>query len=444
MSVVTASAEIEDEILTPTVRRSLRKLLFWIITVVVVLGVGIVIMLIERAADGGGALLDPDSAAPQGARAVVEVLRDQGVEVVRSSSLEETGRLLAGREGTVLLRDAEIVLDEEQLGDLLALSSHLVVLNPGLLQADALAPGVARAGSLSSTATTLTADCVDPLAERAGTVRVDGTGLRILDEAGDMIGCFPAENADAVALVRATTDGTLVDLLGPEELLRNDRIVQEGNAALALGLLGEDALLVWYEPGIDDLRAGALPPTMEELGAAWTTPLAILIVLLIIVAGFWQGRRFGPLVVERLPVEVRARETMEGRARLYARSDARGHALDAIRIGTSGRLAERLGLPRSSGPAELVAAVVALTGRPRDGVEALLRQADPVNDAQLAELSDELRLLEEEVARLTGAAPTASRTPNPASSATPIRPSTAPVESPGAATADSPRKRTND
>ncbi len=41
-----------------------------------------------------------------------------------------------------------------------------------------------------------------------------------------------------------------------------------------------------------------------------------------IAAAFWRGRRFGPLVVENLPVTVRASETMLGRARLYEKSRA--------------------------------------------------------------------------------------------------------------------------
>ena len=65
----------------------------------------------------------------------------------------------------------------------------------------------------------------------------------------------------------------------------------------------------------------------------------ILLLLVFLAAAFWRGRRLGPLVVENLPVVVRASETMEGRARLYQKSSARLHALDALRIGAIQRLA---------------------------------------------------------------------------------------------------------
>ena len=70
-----------------------------------------------------------------------------------------------------------------------------------------------------------------------------------------------------------------------------------------------------------------------------------MLVLVALGAVFWRSRRVGPLVVENLPVVVRASETMEGRARLYERSNSRLHALDALRVGTVARLARTCGLP---------------------------------------------------------------------------------------------------
>jgi len=400
---MTAVAEAEAELLTPTVRRSLRRALFWVLGAVVVLGVGFVILVLQRAAEGPANVLDPEAAAPHGARAVAQVLGAQGVEVVISHSLDDTAEAVDGREATILLHDRYGDLEEGQLQRLLGLSDRLVVLAPGFLEAEVLAPAVAHAGALVTTPITLTAECDDPTAARSGLIRVDGAGYRIVDGSAEAVGCFPGEDDSAFALVETTTGGTRVAVLGTAEILRNDLVTEAGNAALALGLLGEDPLLVWYEPGIDDLR-GELPPTLQELTGPWVTPLAILLVLVAIAAGVWQGRRFGPLVVERLPVEVRARETMEGRARLYARGDARRHALDALRSGAVARLADRLGLPRSAGVDELVLALQSLTGRDRSAIEDLLRSGDPATDALLLQYSDALRLLEDEVARLTGAA----------------------------------------
>ena len=107
---------------------------------------------------------------------------------------------------------------------------------------------------------------------------------------------------------------------------------------------------------------------------------------------------FGPIVVENLPVVVRASETMEGRARLYSRAKARLRALDALRIGTVDRLARAVGLPRTATVDEVISAVSALTGRDRAGVAAVLLDATPHTDAELVRLSDELLALAAAVA----------------------------------------------
>ena len=100
-----------------------------------------------------------------------------------------------------------------------------------------------------------------------------------------------------------------------------------------------------------------------------------------------------------MPVTVRASETLEGRARLYQKASARGHALDALRIGTISRLAVLCGLPTLATVDEVIAAVAAITGRALPELRSLLLDDVPSSDAQLVRLSDGLRLLEDEVAK---------------------------------------------
>jgi hypothetical protein len=96
---------------------------------------------------------------------------------------------------------------------------------------------------------------------------------------------------------------------------------------------------------------------------------------------------------------VRASETMEGRARLYERSNSRLHALDALRVGTVTRLATTCGLPRTASVGEVVDAVAALTGRDRTAVADILIDHVPSSDAELVHLSDQLLRLEVDAAR---------------------------------------------
>jgi hypothetical protein len=193
----------------------------------------------------------------------------------------------------------------------------------------------------------------------------------------------------------------------------NEGVERSGNAALALNLLGQHRTLVWYLPGLAD-RPVTGPPDLAALTPGWVTPVLLLLVLVFVAAAVWRGRRFGPLVVENLPVVVRAGETREGRARLYQRSSARLRAADALRIGTIGRLAALAGLPRTATTGEVADAVAALAGVDRQRIRGLLVDDLPTTDAELIALSDHLAELERATATAVSPAaggPTGRREP---------------------------------
>ena len=106
----------------------------------------------------------------------------------------------------------------------------------------------------------------------------------------------------------------------------------------------------------------------------------------------------GPLVVENLPVTVRASETMRGRARLYEKANARLHTLDSLRIGTIARVATACGLPVLATVDEVVLAAAAASGRDQRDVRQLLVETVPLTDHALVQLSDELLRLEQKIA----------------------------------------------
>jgi hypothetical protein len=126
-----------------------------------------------------------------------------------------------------------------------------------------------------------------------------------------------------------------------------------------------------------------------------------LLIATFVAAAVWRGRRFGALVIENLPVTVKASETMLGRARLYEKSSARLRALDALRIGAIQRLASACGLPRAAGVDEVVAAVASVTGAQVGDIRRLLVDDVPGSDAELVRLSDALLTLERDVATAT-------------------------------------------
>jgi hypothetical protein len=325
--------------------------------------------------------------------AVAEVLRQQGVEVIETTTLVDTERVTSSRATTtILLVDPFVILNKSQHDRLLAQASRVVVVEPTGTALDDLASGVVEAGVLDGS---YDADCDVDAVQKAETVEAPATAYRLRH--GERGTACLTVAGDLSALVEVRTNGTEVTVLGAGSALRNDQVTTAGNAALALNLLGQTETLVWYFPSEAD-RFEDTELSLADLQAPWTVPLTVLLGLVALAAAAWRWRRFGPLVIENLPVVVRAGETMEGRARLYERGSTRLHALDALRIGTISRLARRCSLPRTASVGEVVDAVAALTRRNRADVAALLVGEEPTGDADLIRLSDALLRLEAEAA----------------------------------------------
>jgi acyl-homoserine lactone acylase PvdQ len=123
----------------------------------------------------------------------------------------------------------------------------------------------------------------------------------------------------------------------------------------------------------------------------------VLLLAAALVAALWRGRRFGPLVTERLPVTVRANETTIGRARLYANARDAPHALDELRRAARGRLERLLGLPTRTDAGQIVDAVTDRLGADRARVRAILVDDRPRTDRDLVAAADRLRDLEASV-----------------------------------------------
>ena len=387
------NAELSAVITTPTVRRVVRRSLYWGVVIAGLLVLGVIIIGIN------GATAIPErwgatETAPLGSRAVVEVLRDAGVDVVVTGELTETLAALDEPGTTLFVGDVRGILDEEQWPQLLGVADHLVLAEPSQVALDALRIDALTAAPLSDgAALELVAECRVAAAVRAESIRATGIGYSTLD--GEV--CFDAGETGA-GLIELEVDGRLVTVLGAGSVLQNGEITRAGNAALALGLLGQHETLVWYQPTPADL--GEL--SITDLTPDWVNPVAWLAIIVGLAAAFWRGRRFGPVVIENLPVVVKTTETMEGRARLYAREGSRLRAVDALRVGTLRRIADGLALGRAAGVDDIVSAVASITGRDAAGVRELLVGHEPTNDRELVELSDRLLELESLIARRVG------------------------------------------
>jgi hypothetical protein len=334
--------------------------------------------------------LDPRDASPVGSRALAELLRGRGVTVdaVRPEAVEA---VMAGGATSVFVPDPG-GLTRSQLTALAASTADLVVVAPTARALAAL--GIDARPADETGDTTLRATCAFPAASVAGPVRFAGV-LYDGDDTDD--GCYT--NGVGVGLFAddRTTGRTVV--FGSPETFTNRWLDDEGDAALALGLLGAQPELTWLLP---------VPPTQAPAGARrglldllpdrllWA--LLMLVVTMVFVA-LWRARRLGPVVVEPLPVVVRATETVEGRARLLRAARARDTAAAALRAASVARLRDLLGSGLDATPAAVIEAVARRTGRSGGGVERLLFGAAPADDATLVRLANELTELEESVRR---------------------------------------------
>jgi hypothetical protein len=380
---------------TPTIRSATRRSLFWILALAFVCVIAVVTLIARGGASPADDPLSATNAAPAGSMAVARVLADHGVKVVPTETLKATRAALAGHsDSTLLVFDPNTRLDAEQLRQLTELSSNVVLVTPSFSQLRALTLQLGQAGAAKNS--TLTAACTLDAANKAGTISGGGNGYRVLDKSANATACFSSGKGIS-SLVQLRGDTSKLTVLGAKQVLANETVAQQGNAALALNLLGSTSTLVWYLPSIDDVAVTGLP-TIAQLTPPWVSSVALLCFCIAIAAAFWKGRRMGPLVIENLPVVVRASETMEGRARLYQKNSSRLHALDALRIGSIERLARLCGLPRTASTAEVVAAVGAITGRDGALLSGILVDVVPTNDRELIRLSDELLELEKAVA----------------------------------------------
>jgi hypothetical protein len=382
-----------QRVVTPTARSVVRRSIFWVVAAVF----AVVVALLGIAFAGSTAPSDPLSAsnpAPAGAKALVEVLRQQGVTVTATDSLAETRAAVASADDTTLFYyDPSAYLDQSQRLEAFALADTVVAVDPDFDQLLDLSPDIAQAGAVDGA---LEADCALDAAANAETITGDGFGYRYTGDSTEAVECFATDDG-AYSLVGVPSGEGIVYVTGATAALSNETIAARGNAAFALTLLGSTDTLVWYLPGVDDL-AGDAAPTLGELSPGWVLPLTSLLLVTAIAAALWRGRRFGPLIVENLPVTVRANETMQGRARLYAKSGARLHALDSLRIGTVDRLARLCGLPRVATVDEVVSAVAAVTGADEQRVRRILVADEPTSDRDLVRMSDDLLTLERAVA----------------------------------------------
>lgn len=373
----------------PTLPQRWRSARWILLALAVIVGFATVSTYLTAPRPGGR--MDPNSTGADGARALITLLREHGVDVVEAPDVAAVEAAARSDTLTVVVQTYHLV-DDDVLARLAALPGNRLLVQPNSRTRQVLAPEVKMGG-----ATTFGGgerpDCDLREATRAGAVQfsVSDTYEASVQNL-DLTRCYEG------VLVRYTADGRDITLVGDSGFMTNRGLPKAGNAALAMNLAGTDRRMIWYAPQFSEGESDGAA-SLFDLAPEHVSWILWQLVAVVVLLALWKSRRIGPLVAERLPVVVRASETVEGRGRLYRSRRARDSAADALRTAALQRMQPRLGLGANPDPTAVIQAVSAQCNiHPRAVAHTLFGPA-PADDGELVNLARELDNIERQVAR---------------------------------------------
>jgi len=361
-----------------------QRALAWL---AVLLGI-FVLVLVVRPSSGEGTPLDPASTGRLGAKALVLLLGEGGADV-RVSARPPT----ADRRSAIVLNDT---FDKDRSDAITAWVRNggiLVVTDPTSLLTQvepALAPFAGSSG-----VDELRRGCAAiPALAAISNIRTGGSLVyKRSDREPGAVGCFSTSEGDwlvATPLGR----GTVVALGGAGPFV-NANLAKSDAAGLAVALLAP-------EPGSTTQVVSDLAPDRRELGPEHRSQgddgvfsglpggaRVAGIQLLVAFGGvaLWRGRRLGRPVIEEPLVKIPASELVVAVGRLYQKGRHRQRASEVIADRTRRVVADRLGLPRSTGARTVVEVASAHTGMPAEKISAAVAPPVPADDEALLALA---------------------------------------------------------
>ncbi len=310
-----------------------RRILFVVgLFVIVVLGA-----YLAGARRTTGPPLDPGSTAPDGTKAVVELVSRLGgsIHVV-------DGLPTADADVALLLQDHLGPAATAGLRTWVRAGGTLVVADPD----SSFSP--APVGAV-----------VD---EVTGTCPIDGLGdvgrlqvgvARSYAIGAGATGCFGTRPGQAVVVATADGAGRVISIGGPD-LFTNDLLDEADNAVLVASLLaGDGTQSVFLRPA---LPGGGNETLADLIGTPVRAALAQLVVAFLVVVG-WRSRRLGRPVEEFQPVRIEGSELTRAVGRLLARNHRPERAAAILRDHARHDLSGVLGIPLDA-TGEVVAAAL--------------------------------------------------------------------------------------
>jgi hypothetical protein len=256
------------------------------VPVVIVVAAVALVALLAAVSRADSTPLDPRSTTSTGTHALAVLLGQRGVVVDVPGSV---GSLTAGANAgdTVVLAQPGDLADRV-LSSLASSSATVVLVDPQSRELRAFAVPATLDNEVGHSV--LDPGCSLPAAQVAGSIDYAGD---LYEVRAGTTGCYRSgTDAGLVAATRAGGGRTLV--IGGGGPLTNAELAHQGDAALALGLLGGSTHLDWVPPGS---LGGAVAPSdrrgvfsLLPRGLDWgLVQLAIAVVVL----ALWRARRLG-------------------------------------------------------------------------------------------------------------------------------------------------------
>lgn len=358
----------------------------WVLLGLIVIG-AVAVASTYLTAPRPGPPMGAESTSPNGAHALVTLLRDRGLDVVVANSVADVEKA-ARPDSLLLVAESYYLADDHLLARLAHVPGDRLLVQPVSIARKALAPEI-KTGS----GTVLGGgepDCDLPEATRAGSVQMQATDYYEGVDGHPVTSCYQG------AVVRYRTGDRTVTVVGSPDFMVNGGLLKEGNAALAMNLAGTRPRLIWYAPQRiegEKTRSTEISDLVPD-NVAWIVWQLCVVVLL---AALWRIRRLGPLVAEQMPVVVRASETVEGRGRLYRSRRASDRAAEALRTAALQRMLPRLGLGVNAAPPAVVAALSERCDKSREQLQYVFFGPEPASDADLVNLARTLDDIERQV-----------------------------------------------
>jgi hypothetical protein len=347
----------------------------------------VLVAYVAGAPDRGGAPLDPRSAAPDGAKALVETLRALGVQVTVGPAAPDASTTTA-----LLLSDRLVDTQVKPVDDWVRRGGTLVVADPQSHFSITRPTGRTLVGFIEPE---LERRCDEPALRDVHRVLVPNGRLLRVPDGG--FGCFTEGSASSAFLVSAAVGRGRVVQLGGAGAFINARLDKVDNGLLAVTLLAprRDSRVAVLQPAV----AGDGQRSLTDLVGPRVKLALLQLAIAFAIVVLWRARRLGRPVLEAQPVHIAGSELVAAVGNLLQRARGRPHAAALLRDDLRRTLTDRLGLPPDTPPSSVADAAAARTGVAADRVRAALAGPSPASEDDLVVLAQTVEAIRQEVTR---------------------------------------------